>query len=32
MDVCRKVVYYIGNSGVEVVMNWVMSYMDDLGR
>lgn len=30
MDVCCKVVYYMGNSGVEVVMNWVMLYMDDL--
>lgn len=32
MEVCKKVVFNINNSGLELVMNWVMEYMEDLGE
>ncbi|XP_054477564.1 ubiquitin carboxyl-terminal hydrolase 5 [Anoplopoma fimbria] len=28
-DACRKAVYYTGNTGIENVMDWIMSHKDD---
>lgn len=30
LEVCCKVVYFIGNMGVEVVFNWIIVYMEEL--